>query len=65
MVNIYRIATEGTIEEKILLSAKKKMVLDHLVIQTMDKKGKNKTNEIFDKEELQRIKELYFIIQGR
>ena len=55
MVNIYRLTTEGTIEEKILLSAKRKLVLDHLIIQTMDKKGKNKANDIFDKDELQKI----------
>ncbi|EDR28599.1 chromodomain helicase DNA binding protein, putative [Entamoeba dispar SAW760] len=54
-VNIYRLATEGTIEEKILLSAKKKLVLDHLIIQTMEKKGKKNGNELFDKSELQKI----------
>lgn len=35
-VNIYRLVTRNSVEEKILERAKKKMVLDHLVIQRMD-----------------------------
>ncbi|ELP89787.1 CHD3-type chromatin-remodeling factor PICKLE, putative [Entamoeba invadens IP1] len=54
MVNIYRLVTEGSVEEKILMSAKKKMVLDHLVIQTMEKKKKN-GKESFEKDEIDRI----------
>ncbi|GMH36548.1 hypothetical protein BSKO_04416 [Bryopsis sp. KO-2023] len=40
MVNIYRFVTKGTVEEDILERAKKKMVLDHLVIQKMDTSGR-------------------------
>ena len=32
-VNVYRLVTKSSIEEKIIERAKKKMVLDHLVIQ--------------------------------
>lgn len=39
-VNIYRLVTKGSVEEDILERAKKKMVLDHLVIQRMDTTGK-------------------------
>ncbi|XP_055489251.1 chromodomain-helicase-DNA-binding protein 1 isoform X2 [Leucoraja erinacea] len=39
-VNIYRLVTKGTVEEEIIERAKKKMVLDHLVIQRMDTTGK-------------------------
>eukprot|EP01105_Mastigella_eilhardi_P006365 TRINITY_DN1796_c0_g1_i3.p1 TRINITY_DN1796_c0_g1~~TRINITY_DN1796_c0_g1_i3.p1 ORF type:complete len:1271 (+),score=382.42 TRINITY_DN1796_c0_g1_i3:220-3813(+) len=39
VVNIYRLVTKHTVEENILLSAKRKMVLDHLVIQSMDTTG--------------------------
>lgn len=35
VVHIYRLLTKGTVEENILERAKKKMVLDHLVIQSM------------------------------
>lgn len=35
-VMIYRLVTRGSIEEKILERAKKKLILDHLVIQRMD-----------------------------
>jgi chromodomain-helicase-DNA-binding protein 1 len=38
-VNIYRFLTSGSVEEDILERAKKKMVLDHLVIQRMDTSG--------------------------
>eukprot|EP00771_Trimastix_marina_P000612 gnl/Trimastix_PCT/1630.p1 GENE.gnl/Trimastix_PCT/1630~~gnl/Trimastix_PCT/1630.p1 ORF type:complete len:1022 (+),score=351.42 gnl/Trimastix_PCT/1630:863-3928(+) len=39
-VNIYRFVTRNTVEEEILERAKKKMVLDHLVIQRMDTSGR-------------------------
>lgn len=38
-VNIYRFVTTGSVEEEILERAKRKMVLDHLVIQRMDTSG--------------------------
>lgn len=38
-VNIYRFVTSGSVEEEILERAKRKMVLDHLVIQRMDTSG--------------------------
>ncbi|XP_065323644.1 chromodomain-helicase-DNA-binding protein 1-like [Gordionus sp. m RMFG-2023] len=39
-VNIYRLVTKDSIEEEIIQRAKKKMVLDHLVIQRMNTTGK-------------------------
>ena len=39
-VNIYRLVTKNSIEEDIVERAKKKMVLDHLVIQKMDTTGR-------------------------
>uniref|UniRef100_A0A4W3JUQ5 Chromodomain helicase DNA binding protein 1 n=1 Tax=Callorhinchus milii TaxID=7868 RepID=A0A4W3JUQ5_CALMI len=62
-VNIYRLVTKGTVEEEIIERAKKKMVLDHLVIQRMDTTGKtvlhtgsNPPNSTpFNKEELASI----------
>lgn len=39
-VNIYRFVTSQSVEEDILERAKRKMVLDHLVIQTMDTTGR-------------------------
>eukprot|EP00879_Flechtneria_rotunda_P012304 GHRR01012851.1.p1 GENE.GHRR01012851.1~~GHRR01012851.1.p1 ORF type:complete len:597 (+),score=210.52 GHRR01012851.1:462-2252(+) len=39
-VNIYRLVTSGSVEEEILERAKRKMVLDHLVIQRMDTSGR-------------------------
>jgi len=39
-VSVYRLVTCNTVEEKIVESAKKKMVLDHLVIQRMDTTGR-------------------------
>uniref|UniRef100_A0A8C5FAV3 DNA helicase n=1 Tax=Gadus morhua TaxID=8049 RepID=A0A8C5FAV3_GADMO len=39
-VNIYRLVTRSSVEEEIIERAKKKMVLDHLVIQRMDTTGK-------------------------
>jgi SNF2 family DNA or RNA helicase len=39
-VNIYRFVCSNSVEEDILERAKKKMVLDHLVIQKMDTSGR-------------------------
>ena len=39
-VNIYRLVTKNSVEEDIIEKAKKKMVLDHLVIQRMDTTGR-------------------------
>jgi SNF2 family DNA or RNA helicase len=41
-VNIYRFVTSGSVEEEILERAKRKMVLDHLVIQRMDTSGERR-----------------------
>ncbi len=41
-VNIYRLVSKDTVEEQILERAKQKMVLDHLVIQSMDTSGKKR-----------------------
>lgn len=38
-VNIYRLLTMGSVEEDILERAKRKMVLDHVIIQRMDTSG--------------------------
>ena len=40
VVNIYRLISRNTVEEDILERAKKKMVLDHLIIQKMDSTGR-------------------------
>lgn len=62
-VNIYRLVTARSVEEDIVERAKKKMVLDHLVIQRMDTTGRtvldknggsNSTNP-FNKDELSAI----------
>ena len=37
---MYRLVTKNSIEEDIVERAKKKMVLDHLVIQRMDTTGR-------------------------
>lgn len=39
-VNIYRLVTKGSVEEDIVERAKRKLVLDHLVIQRMDTTGR-------------------------
>ena len=39
-VNIYRLVMRSSIEEEIVERAKRKMVLDHLVIQRMDTTGR-------------------------
>uniref|UniRef100_A0A8C8SLU7 DNA helicase n=1 Tax=Pelusios castaneus TaxID=367368 RepID=A0A8C8SLU7_9SAUR len=58
-VNIYRLVTKGTVEEEIIERAKKKMVLDHLVIQRMDTTGRTSLGALpsnpFNKEELTAI----------
>ncbi|KAI1715092.1 chromodomain-helicase-DNA-binding protein 1 [Ditylenchus destructor] len=64
-VNIYRLVTKGSVEEEIVERAKKKLVLDHLVIQRMDTTGKtvlaknaamNQTSKVpFDKADLTAI----------
>ncbi|XXQ37871.1 Chromodomain-helicase-DNA-binding protein 1 [Plasmodiophora brassicae] len=68
-VNIYRFVMKSSVEEDILERAKRKMVLDHLVIQKMDTSGrgaltdkaaskgerKQTSRAQFDKEELLRI----------
>uniref|UniRef100_A0AAX7ST26 DNA helicase n=1 Tax=Astatotilapia calliptera TaxID=8154 RepID=A0AAX7ST26_ASTCA len=60
-VNIYRLVTKGSVEEDIIERAKKKMVLDHLVIQRMDTTGKtvlhtgSAPSAPFNKEELSAI----------
>ncbi|KII72799.1 Chromodomain-helicase-DNA-binding protein 2 [Thelohanellus kitauei] len=53
-VNIYRLVTKSSIEENIIERAKRKMVLDHLVIQTMDSKltGISSNTVRFNKDEL-------------
>ena len=43
-VNVYRLVTKGSVEEDIVERAKKKMVLDHLVIQRMDTTGRTVLN---------------------
>ncbi|XP_071964385.1 chromodomain-helicase-DNA-binding protein 1-like isoform X2 [Antedon mediterranea] len=62
-VNIYRLVTKVSVEEEIIERAKKKMVLDHLVIQRMDTSGRTvlskssapASNTPFTKEELSHI----------
>ncbi|CAG0913926.1 unnamed protein product [Notodromas monacha] len=62
-VNIYRLVTRGSVEETIVERAKKKMILDHLVIQNMDTTGRSvldckasaNSSVPFDKEELAAI----------
>lgn len=58
-VNIYRLICKGSVEENILERAKRKMVLDHLVIQRLDTQGRGENASggagIFDKKELNRI----------
>lgn len=39
-VNIYRFVTMGSVEQDILERAKRKMVLDHVIIQRMDTSGR-------------------------
>ncbi|KAF7684017.1 Chromodomain-helicase-DNA-binding protein 2 [Astathelohania contejeani] len=46
LVNIYRLVSRDTVEEEILERAKKKMVLEHLVIQKMDETKDLKKEEL-------------------
>ncbi|XP_078441863.1 chromatin remodeling 5 [Wolffia australiana] len=61
VVNIYRFVTSRSVEEDILERAKKKMVLDHLVIQKLNAEGRlemkeaKKGTSMFDKNELSAI----------
>eukprot|EP01127_Copromyxa_protea_P013904 TRINITY_DN378_c0_g1_i1.p1 TRINITY_DN378_c0_g1~~TRINITY_DN378_c0_g1_i1.p1 ORF type:complete len:1789 (-),score=447.06 TRINITY_DN378_c0_g1_i1:34-4668(-) len=58
VVNIYRFIAKGTVEEDILERAKKKMVLDHLVIQRLGNKSiktQQTKNDTFSKTELAAI----------
>ncbi|XP_072983025.1 protein CHROMATIN REMODELING 5 isoform X2 [Typha latifolia] len=61
VVNIYRFVTSKSVEEDILERAKKKMVLDHLVIQKLNAEGRlekkeaKKGTSMFDKNELSAI----------
>ncbi|KAL2653867.1 hypothetical protein R1flu_021995 [Riccia fluitans] len=61
VVNIYRFVTSKSVEEDILERAKKKMVLDHLVIQKLNAQGRlekketKKGSTMFDKSELAAI----------
>jgi chromodomain-helicase-DNA-binding protein 1 len=43
-VSVYRLVTKNSVEEDIVERAKKKMVLDHLVIQRMDTSGRTVLN---------------------
>ncbi|KAH9741600.1 protein chromatin remodeling 5 [Citrus sinensis] len=57
VVNIYRFVTSKSVEEDILERAKKKMVLDHLVIQKLNAEGRlekkeTKKGSYFDKDAL-------------
>ncbi|VDD90096.1 unnamed protein product, partial [Enterobius vermicularis] len=62
-VNIYRLVTKASVEEEIVERAKRKLVLDHLVIQRMDTTGRtvlSKSNSAngsvpFEKHELNAI----------
>ncbi|XP_011308420.1 chromodomain-helicase-DNA-binding protein 1 isoform X2 [Fopius arisanus] len=63
-VNIYRLVTKDSVEEEIVERAKRKMVLDHLVIQRMDTTGRTvldkkgasgSNNNPFNKEDLSAI----------
>merc|ERR1711892_730852 len=64
-VKVYRLVTKNSVEEEIIERAKKKMVLDHLVIQRMDTTGRtvlnasgggqDKSGQPFSKDELNAI----------
>ena len=66
-MNIYRLVTKSSVEEDIIERAKRKMVLDHLVIQRMDTTGRtvlskninastiSSNSNSFSKEELAQI----------
>ena len=46
-VSVYRLVQRSSIEEEIVERAKRKMVLDHLVIQRMDTSGRTVLNRAF------------------
>ena len=56
-VRIFRLVCSSSVDEEIIQRAKKKMVLDHLVIQSMDASGSGETRGAaqFDKNELNLI----------
>ena len=49
-VSVYRLVHKSSVEEDIIERAKKKMVLDHLVIQRMDTTGRTILNKRFGQE---------------
>eukprot|EP01114_Cavostelium_apophysatum_P010624 TRINITY_DN2458_c0_g1_i1.p1 TRINITY_DN2458_c0_g1~~TRINITY_DN2458_c0_g1_i1.p1 ORF type:complete len:1441 (+),score=525.32 TRINITY_DN2458_c0_g1_i1:182-4504(+) len=59
VVNIYRFVTKSTVEESILQRAKDKMVLDHLIIQTMGENNRESNTKsqstAFNKDDLAAI----------
>ncbi|XP_063932327.1 chromodomain-helicase-DNA-binding protein 1-like isoform X2 [Zophobas morio] len=61
VVNIYRLLSKESVEEEIFERAKKKLILDHVVIQRMDASGrtilsnKRKDKIPFDKDEMNSI----------
>ncbi|KAK1295416.1 CHD3-type chromatin-remodeling factor PICKLE [Acorus calamus] len=65
VVNIYRFVTSKSVEEDILERAKKKMVLDHLVIQKLNKDGilekkdPKKGGSMFDKQRVTPTTKVY------
>ena len=46
-MSVYRLVTKQSVEEDIIERAKRKMVLDHLVIQRMDTTGRTVLNRGF------------------
>ena len=59
-MNIYRFVSKNTVEEEILERAKRKLVLDHLVIQSLGNKNietqqAQSKQELFNKGELSAI----------
>lgn len=54
-VNIYRLVTKNSVEETILEKAKQKMILDHLVIQSMDTGTIKNSQKAFTRDDLQAI----------
>ena len=62
-VNIYRLVTKNSVEENIIERAKQKMVLDHLVIQSMDTSGRTVLNKKSNNNPFNKvIKQLDFIV---
>ena len=54
-VKIFRLVCSSTVDEEIIKRAKKKMVLEHLVIQSMDTSGTRESRVPFDRKELNQI----------